>query len=555
MENKRSGAQNFLTGAAILSLSTIIVKVIGMFYKIPLNAVIGEQGFTYFTSAYDIYTVLLVISTTGLPVAMSRMVSEAHTLGNGKQMQRIFNTALFAYMLIGLIGTGTMMLLPNLLAKMMGTPKASYSIFALGPAVIFVCYASAGRGSFQGQGNMKPTAISQIIEAAGKLFLGLSFAYFVMRWSGSEAYSSGATIAGISIGAGLSALYVYIMHRANRKEISALGGTPLSYGQTAKKLLAIAVPITIGAAGLQLINLLDSMTVVRRLLTAAESDGAIMNRLLEIARLDPSPDQSLAQDAAEIGKGIYSFCQTVFNFPTAFIPCITAAIIPAITANLTRKDKKGVKQVQDSSLRIMALIASPCAVGLLVMAEPVMALLGRYEGDKLAIAAMLLALLAPTVLVNSITNMTTAIMQAHNHMVLPVINTLIGGVLKVIVNYILVGNPDIGILGAPIGTFVCFLVIMALNIICMRCVIEEPPKLLPALWRSALASVIMGVLTFFAYALLWKYLESYTICCLGAIAIAVAIYMLLVIILKPITYEDCLLLPKGEKIAKILRIH
>ena len=533
----------------------MLVKVIGMFYKIPLNAFIGEQGFAYFTAAYDIYTVLLVISTTGLPVAMSRMVSEAHTLGNGRQMQRIFKTALTAYMIIGLIGTGAMMILPNILANMMGTPKASYSIFALGPAVIFICFASAGRGYFQGQGDMKPTAVSQIIEAAGKLFLGLSFAYFVMQWTGSEAYSSGATIAGISVGAGLSALYVYIKNRRNRKNIDALGGTPLSFGETAKKLLAIAVPITIGAAGLQIINLLDSMTVVKRLLVAAEGDGVVMKQLLDIASLSPSLDQSLAQDAAEIGKGIYSFCQTIFNFPTAFIPCITAAIIPAITANLTRKDNKGVKQVQDSSLRVMALIASPCAVGLLVMAEPIMALLGGYGGDKLTIAAVLLALLAPTVLVNSITTMTTAIMQAHNHMVIPVVNTLIGGVLKVIVNYILVGNPDIGILGAPIGTFVCFLVIMVLNVVAMRRVLDEPPKLLPTLWRSGLASVVMGIVAFGAYTLMHSFIASYAVCCLGAIAIAAVVYLLLVIPLKAITYEDCLLLPKGDKIAKILKIH
>lgn len=546
--------QNFLTGAAILSLSTIIVKIIGMFYKIPLKAVIGDQGYAYFTAAYDIYTVLLVISTTGLPVAMSRMVSEAHTLGNGKQMQRIFRTALIAYMSIGLLGTGVMMLFPGALADMMETPKASYSIFALGPAVVFICFASAGRGYFQGQGDMRPTAFSQIIEAAGKLFLGLSFAYLVMRSTGSEAYSSGATIAGISIGAGLSALYVLISHRKNRKEVSAMGGKADSYGATAKRLLAIAVPITIGAAGLQLINLLDSVTVVRRLLHAAEADGGVINRLLDIARMNPSSDQSLAQDAAEIGKGIYSYCQTVFNVPTALIPCITAAIIPAITAHLTKKDHEGVKEVQHSSLRVMALIAAPCAVGMLVLSEPIMALLGNYEGDKLAIATVLLMILAPTIIVNSITTMTTAIMQAHNYMVIPVINTLIGGLLKVGVNYILVGNPNIAIVGAPIGTFVCFLVIMTLNLIAMKRILKDPPKILPCIWRSMVAAVGMGVVTFFVYKILMGWIGSFALCCLGSIGVAVIIYLLLVIILKPVTYSDCLLLPKGEKIAKILKI-
>lgn len=554
MEKKRTSSQNFLTGAAILSLATIIVKVIGMFYKIPLNAFIGEQGYTYFTAAYDIYTVLLVISTTGLPVAVSRMVSESYTLGNGRQVERIFKTALIAYLSIGLVGTGVMMLLPNLLADMMGTPKASYSIFALGPAVVCICFASACRGYFQGQGNMTPTAVSQIIEAAAKLLLGLSLAYVVMRLTSSSAYASGATIAGISAGAALSALYMFFRRRKNQRQLDTLGGCVTSYRATAKKLMAIAVPITIGSAGLQLINLLDSMTVVRRLASAAKGSGTIVNKLMAIASLAPSGDQSLAQDAAEIGKGIYSFCQTVFNLPTALIPCITAAIIPAITAALTRGDRRGVKQVQDSSLRVMALIATPCAVGLLVLAEPIMALLGGYDGEKLKLAAWLLALLAPTVLINSITSMTTAIMQAHDHMVFPVINTLIGGILKVVVNYILVGNPDIGILGAPVGTFVCFFVIMVLNISTMRYVLEEPPRIFPTLWRSLIASAVMGVAAFGSYRLLMGFFASYALCGLAAIAVAVVVYFILVILLKALTREDCLLLPKGEKIANILRI-
>lgn len=560
MENANNKKQNFLTGAAILSLSTIIVKVIGMFYKIPLQHLIGENGYAYFTAAYDIYTVLLVISTTGLPVAMSRMISEAQTLGNGRQMKRIYNTALIAYLTIGVLGTGAMMLLPNLLAdKVMGIPNASYSIFALGPAVILICFASACRGLFQGQGNMTPTAVSQIIEALGKLVLGLGFAWLVIRATDNDALASGATIAGISIGAGASALYLYIKYRRNRREIIALGGTQLSYQTTAKRLLAIAVPITIGSAGLQVINFLDSVTVMHRLVSAAERTavgaGNVMGRLLAVAQEAPKAGMSAAQNASEIAKGIYSFCQTIFNFPLAFIPCITAAIIPAITSHLTLNDKKGVKLVQNSSLRLMGLIAMPCAVGVFVLAEPIMGLLGGYGGERLTIAGLLLALLAPTILINSITTMTTAIMQAHNHMVLPVINTLIGGIVKVIVNYILVGNPDIAILGAPVGTLVCFLVIMVLNIFSMRHVLAEPPKLLPALWKSGIAAAVMGAATYGTFFVLSKFIASVTICCVGAIGVAVLVYALMVILLKVITYDDCMLLPKGEKIAKILRIH
>lgn len=545
-----------MTGAAILSLSTIIVKVIGMFYKIPLRHLIGDAGFAYFNAAYAIYTVLLVISTTGLPVAVSRMVSEAHTLGNGRQMRRIFHTALMGYLAIGLIGTGIMMLLPGILAeKVMGMPNASYSIFALGPAVLFICIASAVRGFFQGQENMRPTAISQIIEAAGKLVLGLGFAWLVMRGYHDSALASGATIAGISLGAGFSALYVFVKYRRNIKKVNALGGEASTWKHTAKRLLSIAVPITIGAAGLQLINLLDEVTVTHRLLYAGEQTaigaGNIMAKLLTFADTGAA---DVVQSAAENAKGIFSFSQTIFNFPTAFIPCITAAIIPAITAHLTRRDDKNVRIVQNSSMRLMSLIAMPCAVGLFVLAEPVMALLGGYAGDRLTVAAWLLMLLAPTIVVNSITTMTTAIMQAHNHMILPVINTLIGGGLKVLVNYILVGNPNVAILGAPIGTFVCFLVIMILNIISMRFVLKEPPKILPAVWRSGLAAILMGGAAYGVYAILSRLIASVALICLGAIAVAVVVYLLLVIIFRAVTYEDCLFLPKGEKIAKILHI-
>lgn len=559
MENGKIKKQNFLTGAAILSLSTIIVKVIGMLYKLPLNQVIDSQGFAYFNKAYAIYTVLLVVSTTGLPVAMSRMVSEAQAKGNGKQMQRIFGTALTAYLTIGFLGTGVMMIFPKLLANMMSMPNAWYSIFALGPAVLCICVASACRGYFQGQGNMTPTAISQVIEALGKLLLGLAFAYLVKKYTGDLALSSGASIAGISIGAAGSALYVIIKYRRNRSRVSALGGSALSRGTTMKKLLAIAVPITLGAAGLQLINLIDEIMVSRRLLEAANATamGATswMGRMMAMAAAEGKTGGEIMQTAMENQSGVYGFCQTIFNFPTAFFPCITAAIIPAITGYLTQKDETNVKMVQDSSMRLTGLIAMPCMVGLLTLSEPVMMLLGGYGDDRNLMAAVLLSLLAPTVLINGITTVTTAVMQAHNRPWLPMINMLIGGVVKVVVNYILVGNPAVGILGAPIGTLACFLVYMVLNLFTMRRIMENPPKIFKSVWKSGLAAIIMGVVAFGVYRLLSGFIGSVAICCLGAIAVAAVVYLLLVILLKAITYYDCTLLPKGDKIAKILKIH
>lgn len=162
LEEKTTKKQNFLAGAAVLSLATMIVKVIGMFFKIPLNRLIGEANYGYFTTAYDIYTVLLMISTTGLPVAMSRMISEARALNNGKQVRQIYRVSLMAFLSIGIIGSALMLIIPKQLANMMENPNAMWSIFALGPAVLFVCYISACRGFFQGRGTwlLRPSARS-----------------------------------------------------------------------------------------------------------------------------------------------------------------------------------------------------------------------------------------------------------------------------------------------------------------------------------------------------------------------------------------------------------
>ena len=554
---KKTQKQNYLAGAAILSISTIVVKIIGMFYKIPLKRLIGDASFGYFNTAYDIYTVMLVISVTGLPVAMSRLVSEANALGNSRQVKRIYQTALLAYLLLGSLGSAAMILFPRWLATdVMHNPGAYYSILALGPAVLCICIASACRGFFQGQGNMVPTAVSQVIEALCKLVLGLALAWLVIKRTGDGAKASGATILGITVGSALSAIYLVFTRRRAAAALGNGGGKVTSTSETMKALLAIAVPIPIGSAGLQIINLIDSSTVMSRMLSSATNVTAgtdsIMARLLALAA-EKHPED-MAQYAADTAKGVYNFGQSIFNLPLAFIPNITAAIIPAITAHLTKRDMRGVRTVQDSSLRLMSLIAAPCTVGLFVLARPIIQLLGGYSGTLLDIAATLLGLLSFTILVSSISNMSSAIMQAHGFVFLPVINTFVGGILKVITNYILVGNPNISIIGAPIGTFVCFTVVMALNVFAMKRVLRRPPKIMQNLWRSFLASVVMGAATYLVYTLASKLVSSVAVCCGLALIVAVVAYAVLIVVFRAITAEDCAFLPKGDKIAKILHI-
>ena len=547
--------QTFLQGTAVLAMATVLVKLMGFLFKVPLNNIIGEDGFGYFNTAYDVYNVLLMISTTGLPVAMSRMISQAQTLGNHAQIKRIYRTSLYVFLTIGMVGSLGMLIFCRQLSVMVTTNENSWAaIAALAPCVLLICLVSAYRGFFQGQSNMTPTSVSQIFEAVTRLIVGLGLAWLVMKLTGEAAVraqgivlasgetaqdygditlAAGGAILGVTLGSLISVVYLHHKFRQSNQILSLGGGTAKSTRSTMKELLSIAVPITLGSAGLQIINLFDTMIYMRRL------TGALQ----------------WTEKMADSAKGVYNFCQTVFALPCSFIPTITIAVIPAITASLTRKDLAEAKATSESSVRTMALIAMPCAAGLFVMAEPVIRLLcSTYTEDRIQLAATMLAILGLTVIFNSLVLLLNAIMQAHGDVVTPVVNMLIGGIIKIIVNYILVGQPNLNIVGAPIGTFICYISITALDLIAMKRHISARPAIFKNIIRPGLASAIMGAATFMVYRVLSNAVSSWKLACLLSLAFAVVLYAVLVVFLRCLTYEDCMLLPKGEKIAKILRI-
>lgn len=534
MNEKPIKKQSFLQGTAILAMATVIVKLMGFLFKTPLNYIIGEQGSSYFYNAYKVYDVLLMISTTGLPVAVSRMIAEAQELGNYAQIRRIFKTALYVFLCIGIVGSLGMLIFCKQLSVMVSTNENSFAaIAALAPCVLLICLISAYRGFFQGQRYMSPTSFSQILEALTRLAVGLSVAYVVMKKTGSVIYAAGGAIMGVTLGCLVSAIYLNCKFRGAYACLPREGGAAKSGRSTLKELLAIAVPITLGAAGLQIINLVDTMIYMRRLTGA------------------------LGWSAAQVdtANGIYSFQQTIFALPCAFIPTITVSCIPAITAALTRRDIPSARATEESALRTMGLIAMPCAAGLFVLAQPIVRLLCPGYGEaSVATATPILAILGVTVIFNSTVLLLNAFMQAHGDVTTPVINMLAGGMVKVIVNFILVGIPSLNIVGAPIGTLVCYMCITVLDLIAMRKSVTTRPVVFKNLVRPFLAAAIMGAATYMVYHVLGSFLGSAKLACLVSLVFAVVVYFILVVALRCVTYEDCLLLPKGEKIAKILKI-
>ena len=530
-----SKKQTFLHGAALLALATAIVKLIGAFYKIPLKMIIGDQGYGYFITAYDIYTVLLMISTAGLPIAMSRMISQASSMGNYNQVRRVYATARAIFLGLGTLSTVLMMGFSHQLAAFQKQPDAWAAIFCLGPCGLLMCVMSTYRGFFQGQGNMRPTSNSQILEAGYKLVIGLALAYGVMRATNSVSLAAGAAILGVTVSCLVSAIYLNRQQRPAYRELPVTADVPLSYKKTAKQLLAIAVPITIGSAGLQVLTVIETNLYMGQLLTA----------------------NGMSQTTADITKGIYNMNQTVFNMPCAFMVPITTSVLPAITAQLTTGNHTAARATEESAARITGLISLPCAVGLAILAQPVMGLLGGYTGDHLQLAGTILTVLGVNVLFYGMIQFTNVVLQSHGYAHIPVINTLLCGGMKLIVVYLLVGNPRIGIVGAPVGMLLCYLCIGVMNLIAISRVVPMKAQLLRNLLRPALPAALMGAAVWGVYRLLVMLLGadgSRILLCGIPVCVGVVTYGVCIAAFKAIRREDCLLLPKGEKIANFLHL-
>ncbi len=527
--------QNFLHGAALLAIATAVVKVIGALYKIPLKMVIGDAGYGYFMTAYNIYSVLLMISTAGLPVAMSRMVSRASALGRYNEVRRIYRTAQSIFLSLGIVSSLLMMVFCHELAAFQRQPDAWAAIAVLGPCALLMGIISTYRGFFQGQGNMRPTSVSQVLEAVFKLLVGLAAALIVKRLTNNVALAASGAILGVTVSCAISVVYLKTRQAPAYRELPQTGEKTSSWGKTAKGLLVIAVPITIGSAGLQLLTVLETNLYMGQLLTA----------------------NGLSQAAADVQKGIYDMSQTIFNMPCAFIIPITVSIIPAITSQLTKSRDMAVRETEESAARITGLIALPCAVGLGILARPVMGLLGGYTGENLDLAAQLMAVLSMGIFLYAIVQYTNALMQAHGYAHVPVVNMLLAGVLKLAAVYILSGNPAVGIRGAALGATACYLCIAVLNLIAIGKFVPQKPALLKNLLRPFLPAAVMGAAVYGVYWLLTLALGaegSRVLLCGVPIAAGVAVYGVMIVVCKSITREDCMLLPKGDKLAKLLRL-
>lgn len=536
---RQENKQSFLGGAAILGVAVILVKIIGAVYKIPLNNILGDEGVTYFNAAYKIYAFLLSLSTAGLPVALSKMVAESRALGKYNQSRKLLGLSLALFTAIGAAGTAVMFFFTDELAALMHNSLAYYPIKALSFSVVCVCVMSAFRGYAQGCENMVPTAVSQVLEAAFKLVVGLALAWYLVKIGAGLDMGAAGAILGVTVSTVAALVYMVFNHLRHRRALPDSGDAPAPSSALLKRLLSIGIPITIGASGMSLISLIDQ--------------SLIMGRLQSVL--------GLSEQAAAALNGQYEFSMTLFNLPSSFIPPITMSLIPAVSAALTMRDSRRVTRLVNTSMRLTTLLAMPAGVGLSVLAGPILILLYPAQHDAAVAAAYHLRLLGIASIFVCIVLLTNAILQAYGHSNIPIITMFTGGVVKVAANYLLVGNPDINIKGAPIGTLLCYLVITLLNLYFIRKYSPAKASLLRLLVKPAFASALMGGAAWAACGFLGRFLSgrlsSYlanAVSTLAGILAGAAVYFVLVIALRILAAEDVKNIKKGDVLIRVLHL-
>ncbi|MBR5441360.1 MAG: polysaccharide biosynthesis protein [Clostridia bacterium] len=578
MSEKETKKQNVLGGAIVLVVATALVKVIGAIYKIPLTSIIGSLGRGYFASAYNIYTPIYAISMAGLPVAVSTIVSRNVALGKYRDVKQVLKVTFPLFLLLGLVGTGAMFVAAKPYVDSVGSPLALYSVFAIAPSILFCCVMSTYRGYYEGLSNMYPTAISQVIESLGKLIFGLSLSKLVISYSFKQIEATGsvfgtvieqesdtaivyamaaaAAIVGVTLGTVFACIYTILRHKIKKDGItqdklvnSPLAGTKKS---TMKEIIAIAVPTAISSLVLNITNFIDTWMIQNRL------ESVVSRHFDEIMSIygDSITAASVAKE--NIHTFLYGAYDTTMDFKN-LIPTIMMTLgvsaIPIISGAMAKKDHKLVGDTVNTVFRMTMLIALPAGAGFMALSGPILTLL--YEGTAnepgISVAAPVMALYGLMMAILTLSAPLTNILQAIGRADVPAKSLALGCGIKIGLNYLLIGIPSINVNGAVFGTAAFYLFCIIYNYAVLKKETGVKIDLKTVIIKPLIASVLCGVSAYGMYLVVTRVVGlGNTLACLAGIAVAVLVYGISVLLMKTLVKNDILMLPKGEKIAKIL---
>ena len=527
---RKNTQRTFFSGVLLLTLSTTLVKLVGLFYKIPMLSYLGTEGMGYFNSAYEIYALFCVISTAGLPVALSVLISGALARGEGDRAEQIYRVTRAVFLCIGIGGSLVIWFFAESFCRMIQSENAVYCMRAIAPTVLLVCYSSAQRGYFQGYQRMLPTAVSQLLESLGKLLFGLVLARYALQKGLETPMVAAYAGVGLTLGSLLSTLYLVLERlRFQEGRLSAPEGSrkEIGRGEVLRQLCRLAIPMTLGASLVSLTKLVDMTMILRRL-------------------------QAIGLDevAANEAYGSYTtLALSVFGLIPALVNAVALPLVPMLSAAIAAGDKAKQAQMVKLSYWLTAIFALPSALGLAAFARPILMLLFGGEPTAVETAAPLLSYLGISVFLSCMITATNSVLHAYQVVNRPILSMLAGAIVKVIAAYFLIGSPTVAMAGAPISTFLCNAIVVLLNLYFAASLCKQP-SVGEVFFRPLWASAAAVAASFFLRLWLAEQWEDGVVLTLAALLLTAGLYVLFATLLGVFNQKDLSAVPFGKRLMR-----
>ncbi len=516
--------KRFVDGVTVLTLSTIFVKVMGLVYKIPLMHVLGAEGMGYFNSAYEMYTLFFIISTAGVPIAISIMISESMAKGRIRNAEKTFMKSLFLLVLIGTLGSLFMCFGADLISKAINSSGSRRAIVFVAPTVLFISISGAVRGYFQGNGNMTPTAVSQVVEALGRLVLGLSFAVIAKNKGLPTDEVAAFSILGLTVGTAISCAYLCIVKSVKKQKLSLEDGFTKSSREIIAGLLRLSVPVTVSSVIISLTRIIDMTMLMRRL------QGA---------------------DKISVYGAYSTMALPIYNLPSSLVAGIAVALVPtAVLAVNSFKVGEGNKGV-NSAFKLCSIIALPASFGIGVYSKQILELLFSDEYDAIALSYPLLKILSVSIPASCLLLVSNSLLQASGKIMYPIYSITAGIVTKTVLSYVLIGIPQISAGGAPISTLACNLVSVAVSFYFIEKHTVFKINLKDTFIKPMTCAFLATIASALGFLLLGRMgCGEKTAFLIGAF-ICVTVYLLLIILTKTLDDYELSVFPLGKHLCKI----
>ena len=529
--------KSLIKSTMILGAAGVLVKIVGALYRIVLAEFISLEGMSYYQQAFPVYSALLIISTVGLPIAISKLVSERVTTGDYRGAYAVFKTSRMFLILVGVVTSAAMFCLAGPITQLQALPGGQYSLMALAPALFFVSVMCAYRGYFQGLQNMKPTAFSQIIEQFVKVAAGFALAYLLLKWTGRMEFGAMGALLGITISEAVALLYTMGAYgkqkRQMTEEMMLAYKSKLSWPEIKPllgKVLVLALPVTVAGLVMPIVAFVDSVISPRSLLALGYESTAIRSMY------------------GTLSGGVL----TIINLAAIVSQALQMSVVPAISEALKLGDSDRVKANVLHGIKFAFLEGIPVTAAFFIFASPIFSFLypSSTPGQHTLAAGLLMTMCSVAVFLPFMQTM-TGVLQGIGKQNLPPVSLAVGAGVKIGLSLFLMTFPQINIYGAVIGTVVCYIIAAVMNYLFVRKYTGVRIRWREHLLKPVAASAVMAAVAYLVYSLIAPYSNAMGV--VACVLVGLVVYFIMLILVKAVTARELEQIRGGKKLTRFLQ--